>query len=724
MLKDMFRQNLIFINEELNDKKEVIKFISNKLAENDYASNSEILYNEFNQREEEISTGIGNKIAIPHIRNELMKENVIVFIKNKGIDWNSLDNLEVEYIFAIAITKKDEENNLHLLTLQKLANLFSNLDFKNNLAKINSSEEFLDLVSLYEDKLNKEAIEIKEKNYKKKEDEYILAITSCPTGIAHTYLAAQKLKKAGKKLGINLKVETQGANGIENKISSEEIQKAKGLILAIDRNIETIRFKNLDNIIETSTSKAIKNSEELIKEILAKKGTKLQNITGKINENNNTDDNEEFTLKNFGKKSYKALLTGISYMLPFVVFGGIMIAIGFLIDSFAGAPAGNDFGKTHVVAHWFNSLGGISFSVFIAILAAYISFAIVGRVGLLPGFVVGFISTGAFNPVYVRIFNIPLFASSSSGFFGAIVGSFFSAFMIIIFMKYVLHKFPKSLNGIKQIIIVPFFGTLIIASLFVIINIPLLYLNFGFSQFLNLFTGRIELAWLLGLIAGIMMGVDLGGPINKAAYVFAVSTLSIATQGQSQVMAAVMAAGMVPPIMLALSTLINHKIWSKEERIESQANWIFGFSFISEGAIPLTAKYPKRLVLANLISAGLTGMISSLLGVTIAAPHGGIFVAPLLRTTLISNLNLGLIIFIAFIFWMLAIFIGALAGVLVIWLMHKYNKNQPTKERKYCLIKYAKSKLRSSKKQEKFNVQKIRWQDVKIHKLNEVFKKI
>lgn len=714
-ISKLFNEEIIFIDQSFKTKDEALKFIAKNLKDKSYATDEKILYDEFNKREEQVSTGLGDKIAIPHLRSDVVLKNAIVFLKIKPLDWKALDDQKVEYIFAIATTTKDQKDNLHLLALQKLATLFLNNDFKKGLENIQDPKSFLALLA----KFNKEEESLPMESDPSKK--FVLAITSCPTGIAHTYIAAAKLKEVAKEMGVEIKVETQGANGIENKISQSDIDRAEGLIIAVDRSIETARFKNMTNVIETSTGKAIKASNKLIQDVLDKKGEKLKNITGSSeNGENSSTQGEEYTFANFGKKSYKAVLTGISYMLPFVVFGGIMIAISFLIDSFAGSPGNGSFGTTNIVANWFNAIGGTAFSVFVAILAAYITFAIVGRVGLLPGFVVGFMSSGQINSLYFRIFGIDLFSNFSSGFFGAIAGAFISAAIIIVLMKYVLHKFPQSLQGIKQIIIVPFFGTLIIASVFFVVNIPLLYVNFGFNEFLKIMNGRAELVWLLGLITGIMMGTDLGGPVNKAAYIFAVSTLTAAngTPQVSIVMASVMAAGMVPPITIALSALITKKVWTKEERIEAQANWLFGFSFISEGAIPITAKYPKRMIPANIASAGITGMIAALFGITIQAPHGGIFVAPLLSTTLISGLNVGLTIFIAFLLWMLAIFIGAFVGVLVIWGMHNLElKNKGKPKKSFSKMTFWRKKSNSNKVKVKIN-----YEDIKLHSLKEIFK--
>ena len=484
-------------------------------------------------------------------------------------------------------------------------------------------------------------------------------------------ISAEQLRKKALELGIRIKIETQGTEGPRNILTDEEIKNSKGVLLAIDRAIDLDRFTKHENVIETTTRKVIKNPESEINNIISKKGKQLKNS---ISSGNNGENLAGFNFDDFGKRTFKSLLTGISYMLPFVIFGGIMIAIAFIID----IPNAGDknFGTVNNVAYWFKTLGGISFSMMVPMLGAYIAYALVGKVGLLPGFVTGFMAAGSFLfKGGVGWFGTP---ASSSGFFGAIGGGILSAVLIILMMKYIVSKMPKNLNGIMQILVVPFLGTLIIVGLFWIINIPLLYLNLGFSMFLDIFQGNNNLAIILGLVVGIMMASDMGGPINKAAYVFATATLNESAGQGTYVMASVMAAGMVPPLGIAISTTFNKKLWTKEEREAGLANWIMGISFITEGAIPFAAKNAKVIIPASMIGASIAGMLSAAFGVTLSAPHGGIFVFALVKSTLFHGaaLSIGL----GITFYIVAIIIGSIAtAIMIFFLVKLFNKDNKTK---------------------------------------------
>ncbi len=682
-IDNFLNEKVFFLDLEFKTKNEALKYFSSQLVEQGFGTNEKKILSAAKKREEEFSTGIGSSVAVPHIRIPEMKNSVLLFAKVKEMDWQSIDNQPIKYIFYIALNDQD---NVHIEILSELSKNLMNDNFLQSLDNISSFDE---LINLFTNSQNVEEEIVTEA----RGDYDVVGITACPTGIAHTYMAAEQLKKKAAEMGVKIKIETQGTEGGRNVLTPDEIKNAKGVLLAIDRAIDLDRFKGHENIIETTTRKVIKNPELEINNILEKKGSKLKSGVS----SGGGDDLTGFNFNKFGTRTFKAMLTGVSYMLPFVIFGGIMIAIAFIIDiPYAGSP---DFGTVNDVAYWFKTLGGISFNMMVPMLGAYIAWALVGKVGLLPGFITGFISAGSFLFRDQGWFGTP---ASSSGFFGAIGGGILSAVLIILMMKYIVSKMPKSLNGIMQILVVPFLGTLIIAALFWIINIPLLYLNWGFTLFLDIFQGNNNLAIILGFIVGIMMASDMGGPINKAAYVFATATLSETAGQGTYVMASVMAAGMVPPLGIAISTALNKKLWTKEEREAGLANWIMGISFITEGAIPFAAKNPKVIIPASMIGASFAGMLAAAFGITLAAPHGGIFVFALVKSTLFadSGMSIGLGITL----YIIAITIGSIITAIMINLFTKlFNRNKGNKNPEIKLEK----KVMFYKKNKKENIHKL-----------------
>ncbi|UWD33922.1 PTS fructose transporter subunit IIABC [Mesomycoplasma molare] len=689
-IKSLFKnKDTIFLNTNLESKDDVLKFFAKELFLKKYGADEEKIYKLFKERENQSSTGFGNNIAMPHFGDETMNESTLLFARVNDIDWNSIDNQPVKYIFGIAFSKNDRENS-HIEVISKLAKFIDKEEFKKELSTVNSSEEFLSLIQKFEEE-TQEQISVSSNNNKEYD---IVAVTACPTGIAHTYLAEQKLIEQAKAMNLTIKVETQGAEGIKNSLSIEEIKNAKGVIIAIDREIEKGKFAHNDNIVEISTQKAIHKPEEQIKKILENKGQKIK-VAKKLGDQNS--DQDELSFAGFGKKMHRSLLNGISYMLPFIVFGGIILALGFIIDLITGSLSGKDinsaeflsnFGFNNSIAKLFFEIGKIGLGLAVPVLAAYISFAIVGRQGLLPGFVVGSIASGGVKGTYGFLLDSITnsgvqkpgdFLGTGSGFVGAILGAFYVGAMVIVFSKYVFGNLPKTFNGIKNILFIPLLGTIAIALSFWLVNIVLIYINLGLVLLLQLMQNKPYLAWLLGVVLGSMMAVDLGGPINKAAYIF--GTLTIVNGNSSVSMAAVMIAGMVPPLGISLSMIMHKKLWTKEE-IEAGkiSNIIFGLSFISEGAIPYTSKNPKVLIPSNIVGGAVAGMISALLGVNIVAPHGGIFVVFLAKSNLFVNnaVSIGM----GILFWFIALFIGALASALMIWILNKYPINFKTKKRK------------------------------------------
>lgn len=681
-IKDFLKNDLFIKNKTFKDKKEALTYFSQVLVEKGYASNKKIVLEKALAREGEFSTGIGNKIAIPHIRNNVMKTPVILFAKVKPMNWESLDGQKVEVIFFIALDECSGENS-HLEVIANLSRKFMDESFVDKLIKVNTFNELLLLLS--ED--NNETTS--NKNGKQQNDKYdVVAITACPTGIAHTFMAAQNLEKAAKEMGIKIKVETQGTEGPKNVLTQEEINNATGVIIAVDKVVDLSRFSGKENVLEMGTKAVIKDPKKEINRILNKEGKTMSGSKQDGKSPSKFDDaTDMMSFKGFGKRIYKGIMNGVSYMLPFVVFGGIMIALAFLIDiKYAGDPTyGASYGEVTDAAKWFKRIGGISFDLLVPILCAYMCFGLVGKFGLLPGFICGFISNGKF------LFNIDIqkgtidwFADSqvSSGFFGAIAGAILSAAIIIVLCKYVFAKLPQSLNGIKNILFIPLIGTLLIAALFWICNIPLIFLNWGFSKLLSLINSQSYLLPLLGLLIGVMMAFDLGGPINKAAYLFSIATLqdqTINTGTGTVAMAASMASGMVPPLGIALAATFFKKLFDKEQRQAALTNYIMGLSFVSEGAIPFTAEKPKIMVPANIIGGAITGILVGSFQITLNAPHGGVFVFPLVQTSLFGTINKSVAIGAGIGLYIVSIIVGSIASMFTIWLLNKlFSKKQET----------------------------------------------
>lgn len=665
-----FKKDLVITNKKFKSKNEALEFFAKILEEKKYAKNFQTVLDKSLERENQFSTGIGNKIAIPHIRDDVMNQSVILFASIEPLEWNSVDNLKVEKIFFIAMSNEDGSNS-HMDVITNLSRLFMNQDFVKDLNLIKDYQSLINLLDKYNEN-KKEAIIENKSNYD------IVAITACPTGIAHTFMAAQRLEDAAKEMGIKIKVETQGTDGSKNVLTQSEIDNAKGAIIAVDKVVDLSRFSGKENVLEMGTKAVIKDPKKEIQNVINNKGKKMPGTKSTV-KGDDIGAEDLMSFKGFGKRLYKGVMSGVSYMLPFVVFGGILIALSFLID-IGNIDAGGNLGSVSPVAKWFNLLGGLAFGLMVPILSAYIAYGLVGKFGLLPGFICGLISAGQFvfqlDPATGSIdwLGTP---KSSSGFFGGIAGAFLTSALIIVFVKYVFGKLPKSLNGIKNILFIPLFGTLVIAAVFWIVNIPLIYVNYGFYKFLDIMGGTQYLAPLLGLVIGLMMAVDLGGPINKAAYLFSIATIE---SGSGTIaMAASMAGGMVPPLGIALSTSFFRKLWTQEERQTGATLYIMGLSFVSEGAIPFTAKNPKILVPANIIGGAITGLLVGALQITLQAPHGGVFVFALVKTSLFEGIDLQIGLGITL--YIVSILAGAIISMLIIYVLTKlYKKSKSSSD--------------------------------------------
>lgn len=560
-------------------------------------------------REEEGTTGIGMGIAIPHCKSDaVIKAGLAAMVVKDGVEFESLDGTPARIIFLIAAP--NTEDNVHLQVLSKLSVMLMDEQFTNSLINAGSVDEFLNIIDSAEKaKDEKEAAkEAKAKEFVevKKDDVFIVAVTACPTGIAHTYMAAEAIEKKAKELGYQVKVETRGSGGAKNVLTDDEIAKAAGVIVACDTNVPTDRFDG-KKVIECQVSDGINKAEELIKRIAAGDAPVFK-ASGKKEASHSSVGGKE----SIGHKIYKHLMNGVSHMLPFVVGGGILIAIAFLIDGFSvdlnSLPADQraNFGTITQAAALFKGIGGTAFGFMLPILAGFIAMSIADRPGLAVGFVGGSIA-----------------ANGTSGFLGALVAGFVAGYIVLL-LKKVFSKLPESLDGMKPVLLYPLLGIFLVGVIMqFVVEPPIGALNTAINNGLNGLNGAS--AVVLGILLGGMMSVDMGGPVNKAAYVF--GTASIAA-GNYNIMAAVMIGGMVPPIAIALATIFFKNKFTAEERKAGPTNFIMGLSFITEGAIPFAASDPLHVLPACVVGSAVAGGLSMAFGCTLMAPHGGIFVVP------------------------------------------------------------------------------------------------
>lgn len=560
-------------------------------------------------REEEGTTGIGMGIAIPHCKSDAVtKAGLAAMVVKDGVEFESLDGTPAKIIFLIAAP--NTEDNVHLQVLSKLSVMLMDEQFTNSLINAGSVDEFLNIIDSAEKaKDEKEAAKeakAKEPVEVKKDDVFIVAVTACPTGIAHTYMAAEAIEKKAKELGYQVKVETRGSGGAKNVLTDDEIAKAAGVIVACDTNVPTDRFDG-KKVIECQVSDGINKAEEFIKRIAAGDAPVFK-ASGKKEASHSSVGGKE----SVGHQIYKHLMNGVSHMLPFVVGGGILIAIAFLIDGFSvdlnSLPADQraNFGTITQAAALFKGIGGTAFGFMLPILAGFIAMSIADRPGLAVGFVGGSIA-----------------ANGTSGFLGALVAGFVAGYIVLL-LKKIFSKLPESLDGMKPVLLYPLLGIFLVGVIMqFVVEPPIGALNTAINNGLNGLNGAS--AVVLGVLLGGMMSVDMGGPVNKAAYVF--GTASIAA-GNYNIMAAVMIGGMVPPIAIALATIFFKNKFTAEERKAGPTNFIMGLSFITEGAIPFAASDPLHVLPACVVGSAVAGGLSMAFGCTLMAPHGGIFVVP------------------------------------------------------------------------------------------------
>lgn len=577
-------------------------------------------------REEEGTTGIGMGIAIPHCKSDAVtKAGLAAMVVKDGVDFESLDGTPAKIIFLIAAP--NTEDNVHLQVLSKLSVMLMDEQFTNSLINAGSVDEFLNIIDSAEKaKDEKEAAkEAKEPVEVKKDDVFIVAVTACPTGIAHTYMAAEAIEKKAEELGYQVKVETRGSAGAKNVLTDDEIAKATGVIVACDTNVPTDRFDG-KKVIECQVSDGINKTEELVKRIAAGDAPVFK-ASGKKEASHSSIGGKE----SIGHQIYKHLMNGVSHMLPFVVGGGILIAIAFLIDGFSvdlnSLPADQraNFGTITQGAALFKGIGGTAFGFMLPILAGFIAMSIADRPGLAVGFVGGSIA-----------------ANGTSGFLGALVAGFVAGYIVNL-LKKIFSKLPESLDGVKPVLLYPLLGIFLIGVIMqFVVEPPIGALNTAINNGLNGLNGAS--AVVLGVLLGGMMAIDMGGPVNKAAYVF--GTASIAA-GNYNIMAAVMIGGMVPPLAIALATIFFKNKFTAEERKAGPTNFIMGLSFITEGAIPFAASDPLHVLPACAVGSAVAGGLSMAFGCTLMAPHGGIFVVPTIGNPLMYLVALVIGAFIA-----------------------------------------------------------------------------
>ena len=552
-------------------------------------------------REEEGSTGIGEGIAIPHAKTNAVKApGLAAMIVSEGVDFASLDDQPAKLFFLIAAP--DTEDNVHLDVLSRLSTLLMDEEFTTALYAAKSPKEFLSIIDKFEaDKLAEEAEEAAEQAVEAPVAErLVLAVTACPTGIAHTYMAAEALQNMAEKMGVTMKVETNGSGGVKNKLTAEEIAAAEGIIVACDKNVPVERFAGKP-VIFVKVADGINKPKELIEAILEGKAAIYE---GKSEEKQSE---AEPTKESTGRQIYKHLMNGVSHMLPFVIGGGILIALAFLLDmEFAGTAK---FGSGTPAAAFFKNVGGMAFSMMMPILAGYIAMSIGERPGLMLGIVGGFLA-----------------ASGGSGFFGALFAGFIGGYLVLALRK-LFSALPDSLEGLKPVLLYPVCGLVLMGVLMTyVINPPTAAFNNWLAATLASMSTVSKV--LLGFILGGMMSIDFGGPINKAAYVFGTASLAAADGSavSSAIMASVMVGGMVPPLAISLSTMLFKNKYTARERQSGITNVIMGMSFITEGAIPFAASDPLRVIPCCALGSAIAGALSQYFGCSVPAPHGGVFV--------------------------------------------------------------------------------------------------
>lgn len=627
-INDLLLKDAMIMDLQATDKKGAIDEMVAKLYEVGRISDIAVYKEGILAREAQTSTGLGDGIAMPHAKNQAVNEATVLFAKSKtGVDYEALDGQPTYLFFMIAAP--EGANDTHLQALAALSRLLIDPEFVEKLKKAPTADAVQQLFA--EAEVQKEEQTDVTTTESVSDRPYIVAVTACPTGIAHTYMAEDALKKKAKELGVEIKVETNGSEGIKNRLTEEDIARAAGVIVAADKKVEMDRF-NGKHLVNRPVSDGIRKTEQLINEALSGDAPVFHSSGQTVAKESSADGT-------FGQRIYKDLMNGVSHMLPFVIAGGIMIAISFMVDQFMGVPqdALNQLGSYNQQAAWFNQIGNAAFGFMLPVLAGFIASSISDRPGLIVGFAAGALAN-----------------SGGAGFLGALIGGFLAGY-VIKFLRNLFKGLPKSLDGIKTILFYPVFGLLITGFLMLMINVPMKAINDGLNSFLTGLSGTN--AALLGALLAAMMAADLGGPINKAAYVFGTATLATTVaEGGSVVMASVMAGGMVPPLAIFIATVLFKNKFTKDQKEAGLTNIVMGLSFVTEGAIPFAAADPLRAIPSFVIGSALTGALVGAFNIQLMAPHGGIFVVLLLSKPLL---------------FLLFILIGAIVSGIIFGLLKK-----------------------------------------------------
>ena len=630
-INELLSKQAIALNVSVSSKMEAIDYMTGLMERAGNLYDREGYKQGVLAREEEGTTGIGEGIAIPHSRCAAVKKaGLAAMIVKDGVDYEALDDEPVELIFMIAAPEGG--GNVHIDALSRLSTMLMDEDFKNTLLTAKTPDEFIQIIDEKDDELD--GIK-KQKALEQPKDGYrVLAITACPTGIAHTFMAAESLEQKGKEMGIPIKIETQGADGPKNVLTAEDVKNAECIIIAADKNVDLARFDGKPMIV-TKVADGIHKAQELLTQATSGNVAVYHHSGAAASEE--ASDNESV-----GRRIYKNLMNGVSHMLPFVIGGGILIALAFLLDDYSIDPS--NFGKNTPIAAYLKTIGDLSFGMMLPVLAGYIAMSIADRPGLAVGFVAGLVAKAG------TTFANPAGGDVNAGFLGALFAGFAAGYLVLA-LKKATSKFPQSLNSIRPMIIYPVLGILSGAVATTLINPFVGMINDALTNALNSMHGSSKV--LLGMIVAGMQSVDMGGPVNKTAYVFGTSQLA---EGNFEIMASVMAGGMIPPLAIALCTTILRSRFTQKERESGIVNYILGLSFITEGAIPFAASNPLRVIPACVIGSAITGGLSMFFGCTLRAPHGGIFVLPTIGNPLA---------------YALSILIGAVVGCLLLALMKK-----------------------------------------------------
>ena len=649
-ITNLLSKKAIMLNADIADKNEAIEALIEMHDKAGNISNKEKYREDILAREAESTTAVGEGIAIPHAKSgAVIKPGLAAMTVKDGIDYGAPDGKPSNLLFMIAAP---QNGDLHLEVLSRLMTLLMDLELRKKLLAAGTKDEFLTIIDEAEDakfggekkdagddadgmdeadRKDGDETASQQRQYK------VVAVTACPTGIAHTYMAAEALEQQAAKMGVKMKVETNGSGGAQNVLTSEEIKEADGVIIAADKNVEMMRFDGKP-VLKTPVSRGINEPEELIKAVIDGKAPVYKYEGGKT-----TD--VEAAKESTGRQIYKHLMNGVSYMLPFVIGGGIMMALAFLIDTIAGAPRDASFGTYTAAAAFFKTVGGYAFSFMLPVLAGYIARSIADRPGLAVGFVGGYIAT-----IGCTFSQIAGDSTAVSGFLGALIAGFAGGYIVLLLRK-IFSFLPKSIESMLPVLILPLLGIILIGLFMCAINPAVGALNQWITDVLNSMGETSKI--ILGCIVAGMMAIDMGGPFNKAAYVFGTAAI---TTGGFDIMAAVMIGGMVPPIAIALCATFFKRKWTATELKSAPVNYVMGLCFITEGAIPYAASDPLRVIPSCIVGSAIAGGISMAFGCTLRAPHGGIFVFPVVGNVM---------------GYVIALVAGAVAGMIMLALLKK-----------------------------------------------------